>query len=282
MLSTSRWLLASVLALFAAACATGVEGETPDDGVVGDGNGSRGGDSGGGGTGSTDGGVDPDGGTTGCPAGMVKVPSSTGAYCIDATEVTNEAYAKFLATNPSTSNQPTSCAWNDSFVPGTWPAASGEEKHPVTEVDWCDARAYCAWAGKRLCGRIGGGTLPYADFADPKKSEWYNACSAEGTREYPYAGTYDAQACNGVDKELGNTVEVGSLETCEGSVPGLFDMSGNVLEWEDSCDGETGDKDLCQARGGAYGDNRDTLKCKFPFGLARSTKLPRIGFRCCR
>lgn len=280
MLSTSKWLLSSAVVLLAAACATGVEDE-PQAGVI-----------------VNDGGVDtpfdggnddPDastgdggGGGTGCPTGMVKIPAGADTYCIDATEVTNEAYAKFLAAKPNTAGQPTFCAWNDSFVPTAWPAASGEEKHPVTEVDWCDARAYCAWAGKRLCGRIGEGKLPFTDHADPKRSEWFNACSNEGTREYPYGTSHDGEACNGVDKNVNTTVEVGSLEGCEGGAPGLFDMSGNVLEWEDSCDSETGDKDRCHIRGGSYGDNRDTLKCWYSQPVARSTQLPRIGFRCCR
>jgi len=282
MLPTSRWLLSLIFVVCASACATGVESEPPSDVVDGEDGGAD--PSGDGGSSGTDGGgSSTDGGTTaGCPAGMVKIPAGADTYCIDATEVTNEAYAKFLATNPSVESQPPVCAFNDSFQPGTWPAASGEEKHPVTEVDWCDARAYCAWAGKRLCGRIGGGTLLYADYQDPKRSEWFNACSAEGTRDYPYAGIYDAEACNGVDKDLNGTVEVGSLEGCEGSVPGLFDMSGNVLEWEASCDGELGDKDLCRVRGGSYGDNNSTLRCNYPHTVARGTKLPRIGFRCCR
>lgn len=282
MLSTSKWLLSSAIVLLAAACATGVEDEPPT-GVIGN-------DGDGGVNPPTDGGSDdPDaatatdgGGGVGCPTGMVRIPAGADTYCIDATEVTNEAYGKFLASNPSTDGQPTACAWNDSFVPGTWPPASGEEKHPVAEVDWCDARAYCAWAGKRLCGRIGGGKLPAADYQDPKKSEWYNACSNEGTREYPYGASADGQACNGIDKNVNGTVEVGSLQDCEGGAPGLFDMSGNVLEWEDACDAETGDKDLCHTRGGSYGDNQDTLKCRYPQPVARSTKLPRIGFRCCR
>lgn len=80
----------------------------------------------------------------------MKVPvGSAGAYCMDATEVTNADYAAFLAANPPTSGQVAWCAWNTSYLPPFgWPA-TGKENHPVVRVDWCDARAYCKWAGKR-------------------------------------------------------------------------------------------------------------------------------------
>jgi formylglycine-generating enzyme required for sulfatase activity len=209
-----------------------------------------------------------------------------GGYCIDSTEVTNSHYADFLASNPSAASQPTFCQWNTSFVPGQgWPA-TGKDTHPVVYVNWCDADAYCRWAGKRLCGKIGGGSTLTAEATDPTKSQWYNACTAGGTRKYPYGNTYSATACNGKDRGVGATMPVGASSGCVGGFPWLFDMSGNVQEYDDTCrpgPNPTPDWDLCAVRGGSYGDDASKLGCapSGPFQTARGSGSPGWGFRCC-
>jgi len=59
-------------------------------------------------------------------------------------------------------------------------------------------------------------------------------------------------ACALAGKELCSL----SLETCEGGLDGLFDMSGNVSEWTSECDAN----DYCQVKGGAFEDD-DNLTC---------------------
>lgn len=212
-----------------------------------------------------------------------------GTFCIDSTEVTNAQYAVFLADNyplQSSSGDPQTCIWNDSYEPSSsWPAASGQENHPVVYVDWCDAKAFCKWSGKRLCGRFLGGSNPYTDHANAGESMWYRACSAYGAREYPYGNTFEASTCNGVDFGAGASVEVASLAGCEGGYPGLFDMSGNVWEWEDSCNdlgGGNAEQDDCRLRGGSYWFNgASDLRCANGNGNYRNAKNDIVGFRCC-
>ena len=217
-------------------------------------------------------------------------PSSVvvdGKFCIDSTEVTNADYAKFLAQKPPTSLQPAGvCDFNTTFTPGAgWPATGGETL-PVVNVDWCDAYAYCAWAGKHLCGRVGGGEDNPTDVATIT-NELYYACSRGGTRAYPYGDTYDPKACNG--NEASTTVAVlpvKSLPTCEGGFSGLFDLSGNVAEWQDACETKTGPNDRC--RQGAWGlglegtpSSTTQLRCDAFAADDRAQQFPDLGIRCC-
>ena len=245
--------------------------------------GASGGSSGSGATGGS-----PSGGTGGaasCPSGKGPSMVLVGAQCVDSTEVTNAQYALFVAAKvppQSVSQTPSVCAWNTTFTPSQgWPA-TGKDAHPVVYVDWCDAYAFCAWAGKRLCGAVGGGSLPYGDYADVNKSQWLYACSGQGTKKYPYGDVYDGAACNGVDNGAGDAVAVKSLSKCEGGVPGLFDMSGNVWEWEDSCQASAGAKDQCRLRGGSFWFNGSAdLLCANGNANDRSASNDIYGFRCC-
>lgn len=205
---------------------------------------------------------------------------AAGGYGIDAVEVTNEAYAVWLLTQPNPKLQDGACSANASYVPTQgWPAA--DAKLPVTHVDFCDARAYCRWARRRLCGKIGGGANAYADFAEASKSQWYNACSAGGLRDFPYGASYVGGACNGADFGKGAPLSAGSATACEGGYPSLRDMSGNVWEWEDSCSAATGASNLCRIRGGSFSQSGPTLGCSADSSLARGDSGKSVGFRCC-
>ncbi|MCC6898343.1 MAG: SUMF1/EgtB/PvdO family nonheme iron enzyme [Polyangiaceae bacterium] len=205
---------------------------------------------------------------------------AAGGYGIDAVEVTNEAYATWLLTQPKPKLQSGACAGNTSYVPSQgWPATDG--KLPVTHVDFCDAQAYCRWARRRLCGKIGGGANAYADFAESSKSQWHHACTAGGLRDYPYGASYVGSTCNGADYGKGAPVAAGTAAACEGGYPSLRDMSGNVWEWEDSCDATTGASDLCRIRGGSFSQSGAALACGSDSSLARGDSGKSVGFRCC-
>jgi formylglycine-generating enzyme required for sulfatase activity len=224
---------------------------------------------------------------------LVRVPAREGSdaesYCIDATEVTVEDYVEFLDAGESTEGQPSECEWNTSYLPqAEWPPPPGFEKYPVTFADWCDAHAYCAWAGKRLCGRIGGGSNDFDDFEDPSHSQWFNACSGQGVRVYPYGNEYDPEACKNAQTDYGGVVPVGSKATCEGAYQGLFDLSGNADEWEDSCRETDGKKDLCRLRGnGGFGYAEvpgfelGAAEFRCAYGGKSGDPQTSAGIRCC-
>ena len=212
---------------------------------------------------------------------MVEMPEG---FCIDATEVTRTQYDEWLSTSPSTSGQPSACSWNDSYMPACeWPPGA-EGDLPVVCVDWCDALAYCSGVGKRLCGKIGGGANALEDHADATKSQWYAACSSGGTQVYPYGDVFSESACNGYDSGPGRTVPVASLAGCQSAVSGyqgVFDLSGNVWEWEDSCSGNAGATDRCRARGADFAGGVSNLRCDHDTDRDRDRQNDDLGFRCC-
>lgn len=231
-------------------------------------------------TATSEGGADAGPAETGpvvCPTGPGPAMVNAGAYCIDSTEVTQAHYAKFVAAKAGdTSGQPAFCAWNTSYAPGL----SGGANDPVAKVDWCDAYMFCKWAGKRLCGSTKGGAATTL-VANSPESQWYWACSAEDTRTYPYGWVYASSACRGADHVPPGLGAVATTPDCVGGLDGLYDMSGNVEEWEDACSGAGGATDRCLVRGGHAASIAAELSCDALVTRERGAPGDRTGFRCC-
>lgn len=231
---------------------------------------------------------------------MIGAPDPKDNYCIDSTEVTLSHYKEFLDAAVDPSTQINECkAWNNNFNP----AALGngcdlfnfsqlllsDPQRPMVCVDFCDAHAYCKWAGKRLCGKINGVGLPPGDTGKADQSQWYRACSEAGLRAFPYGNTFEPLNCigNEFDGVFGyNGMSdyahaAGSTASCEGGSTGLFDMSGNVWEWEDACSGTNGMGDNCQRRGGSYTGFETDLLCTASQAILRESAYRSTGFRCC-
>ena len=212
-------------------------------------------------------------------------------YQIDVTEVTKGQYDAWLATSPALpEGTDANCSYVSSYAEQcTGYTGADADHHPVVCVDWCDAYAYCAGVGKRLCGAIGGGSDPIGSSEEANSSQWYRACSSAGANLYPYGNTYQSSYCNGLDYWNGSlstmqTVAVGSLRECVTSTKGyagVHDLSGNVWEWVDSCSA-TGQLAPCYFRGGAFDDiNSTVLPCYSVFSYNRNDPSVFVGFRCC-
>lgn len=224
------------------------------------------------GDGESSGDGDGDGDTIPLPAGM----AGNDALWIDAVEVSVGAYELFLDAAPASPPDSPLCAGKSDYTPALWAEQSSNKPKPVVGVDWCDAYAYCAWAGKRLCA--GKPDNPFDEVS--LDNEWFRACATSSFNSYPYGGDYDPGACNGEDKQFGALLDVGALASCEGGFEGLFDMSGNVWEWTGACAEEQGETQ-CLRRGGSYFSSASLLDCAASGQEPVLARKEWIGIRCC-
>jgi formylglycine-generating enzyme required for sulfatase activity len=218
-------------------------------------------------------------GENGCPELGGEKLVRAGSFCIDENEVTAAHYQAFVDSQPSVVDQPTACMKNTTFANNC--KTMDPEKQPQRCVDWCDAHAYCKSVGKRLCGDSDGGAMAYDAAVISTDNQWFAACSHGGEVAYPYGNDYDSAACWGADRPPVGALTVKSASGCVGGYEGLWDMSGGLAEWVDSCNGTTGVGDACHIRGGSFSGTSDQLRCDWQSGAPRDTSSNYIGFRCC-
>jgi formylglycine-generating enzyme required for sulfatase activity len=214
-------------------------------------------------------------------------------FKVDAAEVTVRQYGAWLAVNPGLGvfANLAMCNWiGDDFTPANWNnQIAGDLDLPVTGVNWCQAAGYCLWADKYMCGKIAVGPLngTAVDFSKYDQlgnggSQWYAACTGDNAgQQYPNPAAGDAGVCN---VESSGIRKHETTSPCTGGFAGLFDMSGNVAEWEYCCDNSGGlspENDNCRIRGGAYDSAVGGARCDDASYVPRKTQLSRIGFRCC-
>jgi formylglycine-generating enzyme required for sulfatase activity len=200
-------------------------------------------------------------------------------FCIDRTEVTQGAYATFLAKKQFPVQD--GCAKNTSYQPdepgcdgGTFDP-TGRGAFPVVCVDHCDAATYCAARGKRLCGGKSGKNIGEGGVNDAAMDEWLVACGADRA----FATGADVAGCV---HDAGSAAPV-TQPGCA-TPEDVLHLSGNVSEWTAVC-AQPGGEPKCLARGGGFRHtDLEKLRCSDPPSgnvRARTDRAPALGFRCC-
>jgi hypothetical protein len=145
--------------------------------------------------------------------------------------------------------------------PGGWEEQKQHPTWPVTDVNWYEAAAYCAWAGGRL----------------PTEAEWEYAAAGLERRKYPW-GNEEPDESRANYRETGphHPTPVG-MYPAGGTPEGLQDMAGNVWEWT-----QTGKNHSRVSRGGAFNFDARDLRCSARYYLiVPDLRNIIIGFRCC-
>lgn len=197
------------------------------------------------------------------------------AFLIDRHEVTIARYLRCVragrCSEPATAP---GCDWR----------RGDRDDHPVTCVDWKQASAYCAWAGRRL----------------PSEAEWERAARGASGRSYPW-GEHSAD-CRRAVMSAGapgcgarGTAAAGSRSPAGDSPEGVADLAGNVWEWVgdwyhprsyriDRDRNPTGPASGASRvmRGGSWQDDGEDLRGARRDHAPPSFRHQDLGFRCAR
>ncbi len=195
-------------------------------------------------------------------------------YWIGRYPVTNAQYAVFVE---ATGRRP----------PGHWPGGNppeGKENHPVVNVSWWDAVAYCRWLME----------VTDKPYRLPTEAQWEKAARGADGRGYPWGNRWDNKKCNSRQADKRDTTPVDAYSPIGDSPYGCVDMAGNVLEWV--ADWYTADYysqstishnpygpasgAVRVLRGGSWYSGARKVRCANRFNGNPKLTFPEAGFRC--
>ena len=172
-------------------------------------------------------------------------------FRISRTPITNAQYKIFI--DVTGREQPSH--WSNGRI------LAAQENHPVVNVSWDDAQAFCGWAGLRL----------------PTEQQWEKAARGADGRAYPWGNQAPSGDLCNFNSIVGGTTPVGHYP--KGASPyGLLDMAGNVWEWCETPYSQS----VYVLRGGAYNNDASLVGCAYRNWDDQNLRYAVIGFRVVR
>lgn len=212
-------------------------------------------------------------------------------------------FSAFAAANPDYKTTAEKEGSGYAYTGNTWKEVKGafwkaprgknssvEEKgeHPVTQVSWEDAMAYCRWLFELFKEKLPAGTI----LRLPGEAEWEKAARGTAGNLYPWGNEGpSARRCN-FDMNIKDTTPVAQFSPQGDSPYGCVDMSGNVWEWTHSLfiaypyqfDDEREREKAAGARalrGGSFYDDGRLVRGAVRGGNRPNDRSGLIGFRMC-
>jgi formylglycine-generating enzyme required for sulfatase activity len=176
----------------------------------------------------------------------------------------------------------------------------GVSNHPLVEVSWHEALAYCRWLtdrlrewpnmpqvlqlllkGEKTDAQIWGVILP-------SEAEWEKAARGSDGRVYPWDGPFDPSRANIFETGIHSPSAVGCFPGGASSY-GVEELAGNVWEWTRSKypgkypyvpdDGreDLGGNERRVVRGGSFVDNRGYVRAATRLLSRRPLRRPRVS-----
>jgi formylglycine-generating enzyme required for sulfatase activity len=161
----------------------------------------------------------------------------------------------------------------------------GKEDHPVVNVSWHDAAAFCTWLSQ----------LTGFQFNLPTEAEWEKAARGTDGRIYPWGDEFEAKRLNSFENGIRETTPAGKYSPEHDSPYGIADMCGNVWEWcadwyaedeyarrakartVDPLGPEAGMMKVL--RGGAFDFNKSAVRCAYRAANSPFERSYDYGFR---
>jgi formylglycine-generating enzyme len=159
------------------------------------------------------------------------------------------------------------------------------DRHPVVCVSWNDATSYVDWLRKKTGGRYRLPTLEESVTAalagENTELVWGNepatACQYANVGDVSYSKAFptDSRKFQPCNDGYGYTSPVGSFKP---NKFGLYDMSGNVWQWTNSC--QKGDCSNALFRGGGWNDTDiENFRIRHSWGDRIQVRSEGLGFR---